>query len=105
MDNKVSDFGRHTLRKPLMSHVSIEPRPPLNRGRVVWRHWLCDTMRPEAMFVLDYIRLSQWAVVEILLALKTQKAMTQVVYREEEIAVTFCTNFTKSGFQLTARKN
>lgn len=62
-------------------------------------------MRPEAMFVLDYIRLSQWAVVEILLALKTQKAMTQVVYREEEIAVTFCTNFTKSGFQLTARKN
>lgn len=41
------------------------------------------------MFGLDHIRLSQQAVVEILLALKTQNALTQVVYCGTDVAVTF----------------
>ena len=45
------------------------------------------------MLGLDHIRLSQQAAVEILLALKTQNTMTQVVYSGEDVAVTFCNDF------------
>lgn len=71
----------------------------------MWAHnplplWIGDELGEDidcgtqwAMFGLDQIRLSQKAVVEILLALKTQNTLTQVVYSGEDVAVTFCNDF------------
>lgn len=92
MGNKVSDF-RHILREPLMSHVSPKPTSSLNRGRAGWRYWLRNTVGLEVMLGSHHIWLSQQAVVEILLALKTQNAMTRGVYSGEDVAVTFCNDF------------